>query len=225
MASYLLFAENEIHGNSLAEKYGLQALGGPADSAMAWVQTESSPTGKRGLLGFWSQLNSVHDRRFDPGSQTWRQLPGSPLWLGTEDHDPLCPEDIQRTKIYRSNPVTLEDGQEWLIPVANALPHYWGIDDEGQFSRRPKGDFAEFCGKAETLFKVFNRQQADGEPWTLETDWDYLNYALQLNYKLTPQIVTALQLIGDDSAADLVAATVEMKFIRAVEDEKKNQTE
>ncbi len=120
--------------------------------------------------------------------------------------------------------VTLEDGQQWWIPVASALPHFWGLDDGGKkVIRQPKDEFAEFCAKAEVIFQIFNKKKKyDGQPWTMETDWDYLNFALQLNYKLTPQIASALRLIGDDTAAELVAATVEMSFIREVEDEKKD---
>ncbi len=224
MAAYLLFAEGETAPGGILERLGLaDAFSG--ENAMTWMECPKGPEGRRGLLGFWLSAEMAGLAGFNAAQQRWLKVPGEqgpPLWLGTWNDHPLRPRDIQRLKTFEpSLPAVLEDGNAWQIPVAKWLPHRWGQNDAGQFVRTPAAEFAEFCREAEVVYQYFVSRRDDA-PMIIECQWSYVCRALALNYLLEPRIISALGLVGDRSGGRILAATVEMTLIEAVEDEKKN---
>ena len=221
MAAYLIFVEGVKRSDTegLTKELGIENIerGG---SGLMWSQVQDGPSGAAGLLGGWMQ-DSLQPM-YKPNVQQWRKAPGGKFWVGTWNEWPLKPGDVARNDMPgRSYPIKLEDGNEWLIPVARWLPHLWGMDDEGKSRRVPAPAYVEFCKQAEDVFQEFCRT-ARGEAPTLTADWEFVCEAMAINYRLAPPIISVLGLVGDSCGATILSATVEWAWIEAVESEKKN---
>lgn len=222
MAAYLIFVEGVKRSDTegLIKELGLEKIerGG---SALMWSQVMEGPGGQAGLIGGWMQ-NSLQPA-YKPNVQKWCKAPGGKFWVGTWDEWPVQPDDLLRNDTAgRAYPIKLEDGNDWMIPVARWLPHRWGMDDSGKCCRVPAPGYAEFCLEAEKLYQRFvEAAQIDG-PMLIETEWDYVCDALAMNYRIAPAIVSVLGLVGDDSGPMILAATIEWSGIKDVDREKKN---
>lgn len=206
----------------LLEGAGLAELQTPdIDPTIMWIASPHGPSGKPGMLGFWFDHEVAGAGAFRPDSQDWKLAPSERFWVGTHRAHPLRPENIERSgRPEMTLPVTLNDGNAWQIPVARYLPHIWGQDAAGEFTRTPEARFKWFCREAEEVARQFAEQAAGGH-MTLQCEWEYICTALALSYRLTREIVSALALIGDLSGAKLLAATVELELIQHVAQQKK----
>lgn len=231
MAAYMIFAEGETQTSGLTERLGIAEIE-IGEPRLTWLRCEVGPGGKPGLLGFWMDPDHVGAQAFDPSAQRWVLVPSERFWVGTHLSSPLKPKDIQRINTHNSIEVRLEDGNKWKVPKAGYLPSYHGEDATGAFRRQPRDEFSEFCHQAEAIFQHFvdqmlaRRLDPEAEqknlPIKVQGQWEYVCHALSLNYRLARPIISALQLIGDESGALLLLATVEMDLAADVENEKKN---
>lgn len=60
--------------------------------------------------------------------QTWRQIPGSPVWVGHYTDARPSPEVLSRPEQLSGYWLTLADDRPWLVPTARGLTIY-GLDD------------------------------------------------------------------------------------------------
>lgn len=241
MAAYLLFVETTgpESGHNLCDRLGISQIE-RGECHLTWVPSETGPGGKPGMLGFWLDHQRAGQPQFTPDRQQWTAVPvgeGQLVWyVGTRCDEPLTPRDILRLKPHpRSLAVRLEDGQEWAVPVARWLPHVWGQDALGKMTRTPAHAYSEFCAEAEKVFQqllgfaserstpggVETGEQGSGD-LQIECQWSFVCQALSLNYRLAPEIISALGLVGDASGPQVVCATVELSLINDVVNEKKN---
>ena len=220
MAAYMLFVEGRTDGAGLVAELDLEEIERD-HSALIWSASDSGPGGKPGMLGYWIDNERAGSPRFEAHRQKWIAASGN-LWVGTHLEAPLRPQDIQRAEPASTANcwIALEDGNEWLIPCASGLPHLWGEDAEGNFTRTPKDTYKEFCAEAGRVYQLFVEHDETSSAWNIAADWDYVCRALSLNYRLARPIISALGLIGDRSGAALLAATVGLRQIRTTEADK-----
>lgn len=221
MAAFMIFVDAAMaaDANTLVAEKGLQAIEAGA-SRLTWAMSMNGPGGVQGMIGFWIDPEMLKSNSYQPDKQKWVSI-GEGTWLGTYLDDPVKPSDLLKTKPYeKSLPCLLEDGNTWMIPVARWLPHVWGQDTAGVFSRLPADHFTDFCKQAEEVFQYF--VGSDGKDLEIQCQWGFVCQALSLNYRLCPSIISALKLIGDISGGRILAATVEMTLTRDVEDQKKS---
>lgn len=118
-------------------------LGYAFESNPAPRPVDSGPDGQRGVV-----LCATDERiGFYPGKQTWRRFPGNAtgLWCGMFDDQPPRPGDLARAELVPGNWLRLEDGHQWLAPMArrfeeiedrlcwsHTLPTSLELDDEGR---------------------------------------------------------------------------------------------
>lgn len=227
MAAYLLFIDGAMPADTgtLLGKYDLAEVQREA-AALTWLYCQAGPGGKPGMLGFWMDHTLLRSHSYQPDTQKWIAVPHAlgGVWLGTYADDPLRPSDLLRSKPYeRCLPCRLEDGNDWLVPIASWLPHVWGQDSTGAFTRKPADRFASYCQSAEAVFQFFAGAVGSDQPkFEIDCQWSFICEALSLNYRLCPAVVSALGLIGDNSGPRVLAATVEMVLTRDVEDQKKS---
>ena len=190
------------------------------------------PGDRRGKLFGWDVLGGRRGHGssgvYAPDRQTW--LPAPPdgelaagrYWYGIENVAPPAPEDLARTPLHSGEELALADGQTWTIPVAERVPHRWGLDPAtGQFCRTPEARYQAFCQRAGKFYSQVMDPQHVGDV-TIGDGWEFACMALAINYRVNAAIVAWLGLINDAVASPILLATVEMTAIRAVEDEKKN---
>lgn len=141
---------------------------------------------------------------YSPDKQEWTPCPGDKAkgvepgryWMGREKARPVTPKDLQRAKtLPGSEPLTLSDGQEWLLPIGLRLPHVFCLDADGEMGRKPQAKFAA----------IYERCQAASEfRWSNDLPWmqacEFVAEMLAHNYRVTKEICFWLGLFGTDSA-------------------------
>lgn len=160
--------------------------------------------------------------------QTATKSPKSGVYLVRYTGVPVGPTDLARKEQLGGHWVTLNDGNEWLCPVARGaveenggiywtcnLPQMLEMNDEGDFGR---GDvvarFASFWELASEWHDIQHsaREDSDGETLTLTV----ANLAqkaiavLAVNYLIGPTEVQMLRLISEDQAVEILNATIDM---------------
>jgi len=230
----MLFVEGLNHdANRLVAELGLEEIE-RGESSLVWLRSEhDGPGGKPGMIGFWMDMRHSGNEWYRPDAQRWTLAPGGKFWVGVNLDRQLTPSDIERKNQprCRTKAVQLEDGHFWHVPIAKSLPHLLFLTDDGIADRRPTEPFAEFCAETEKLFQMFALTDQPtqlalnlGEDF-LTTNWKYDCRALALIYKLAPPVISALGLLGDLSAAVIMAATMELEAIATVESQKKTSDE
>ncbi len=221
--------------------------GGPDEPGPEWTEVLGrGPDGGRGMVCCWR----TGDPALDPSPfgvaldrQTWKPVPSNAAkglaagryWIGVESGRPVAPLALQRKGRYPGTPVKLLDGQEWIIPRAQAMPHRHGLNANGEHERRAVAAFEWFVAEAQRYsqiifaelhaLQVLRPSQSDlagGVQITLTAAWDYCCRVLALNYRLTPEMIDALELIDDAAMRSIICATIELPAIGEVRDQKKS---
>jgi len=222
MSAYLLFVEGASPNtaNDLPNQLGIGQIVGRGEPGLLWVHCQAGPGGKPGMLGGWC----VHAETptFNPAKQEWRRAPSENFWVGQWRDRPLTPEDIVRQNVGAvCYSVPLEDGQKWLIPAARWLPHLWTMNKELKRIRVPVAEYVEFCEQADVVFQAFVKNAAGGQ-FEIECEWEFVCRAIEINYRLAPEIIATLKLIGDRTGSSILTAVIEWEGITKVVQEKKN---
>lgn len=240
MAHYVLhFPEQNQPAEPLLERFGLGAL--LTDGGQEW-RPETGHDGKAGALVLW-HVGKPDGGALDKVPYNWRPLPGNAsgrnegdVWLGVEVERPLVPKDILRPHgaFVRGYDWELNDGQTWHLPALCNLPHVHGLNRFGQYERKVVEELAalwemsreyaaqyfEAFGMLEEAKKV-NPTPPDVE-FDCEDGYDFCCKCLALNYRLTPEIISVLGLVGDRAFQNIIAAAVDLPVLLKLNDKKKD---
>lgn len=160
---------------------------------------------------------------YDPESQDWQQVDGR--WLGCRRGELPGPEDLVRADGIGGEPVPLEDGSLWLVPIARAtvndvtLPKTMGVDADGEFTLAPISRYQAIADDAERVWQHYARQQGEdigGEPLTQQDAFRIVVNALAQNYRVTASEVTVLQLITTHNLAAILDQLVDVPALNAM---------
>lgn len=188
------------------------------------------PDGRSGVVFYWHDAADPATNPQKPGmhldSQIW--TPCKPrgnrqagaFYFGRDKGELVKPADLARRRQLPSLPVTLDDGQRWLVPVATRLPHRHGLDDKGEPVRRVVSRYQAWYQKAEEFFNVFLNRKAD-ELFHLEGGFLFAIECLQMNYRVNADVIDWLELFTDDNLIWTIAATFELDKLAAIEAQKK----
>lgn len=169
-----------------------------------------------------------------PDEQNWRQMPASMLpkgaecrpWVGMFIDDPPAPDDLMRKSTLDGRWVQLNDGRQWLAPLARgwnsddnnpgwyqALPQATGLDDLGNW------ELKEVVPKHVRLWQLALRfwdeiagadDVADGE---IKFDFAGQNDAalmcLQTNYRINKLEAAMLGLFTDANTTEILFSLVD----------------
>jgi hypothetical protein len=227
MAAYMIFVEGmEMSSRTadITESLGIGEIE-LGESHLTWLQTADGPTGKPGLLGFWMDPENAGLRGYEPDNQKWVTSPDGTFWIGAINDRPLGPGDVERIKTHDGSlSVTLEDGNDWEIPIARCLPHRWGQNGVGIPLRIPTEKYRVFCQQADGIFQQL-AGYSGSEDLEVSGPWSYVCDALSLNYRLSPAIISALGLVGDESGGAIIRATIEWEKITKDALQKKTESQ
>jgi len=183
-------------------------------------QAATGPTGSAGLVvSMSSALGYYRDR------QKWVPSQCGKYWIGYEQ--PLTASDLARVEQLDGHSVRLEDGSDWLIPVARSfvngcvLPQSLALGPDGSVVTEVLPRYVAFSKRAESIWENFiaDCKTQSGEPVeTVEpsesfTVADYFNIAVEalaLNYRVGPQEVSLLRLLTTANVLRIAQAIIDV---------------
>ncbi len=185
------------------------------------------PDGHRGTLLYWHD-GSVDSFGYFPDSQEWdkcakgKTYEQGAFWIGYTIGRPVEPHDLLKREYHDGTAVTLNDGNEWLIPSAGMLPKVWGIDQEtGTPCAKYDERFREFCEESEKYAESICSMSEDGSATVSADWWQYCLTALSINYRIIPDVASKLGLFTTCNLFDVAMATCDRDFIVEILEQKK----
>lgn len=184
-----------------------------------FLDVEAGPENQRGLLVGWIGGRTRQVGYF-PDKQTWRPaiaaegLEAGRYWVGFQNGSPPTPEDLQRDYPHHGAAVTLGDGNRWLVPKAHELPADMIRADDGSWKFEVQRRFHAFW--IESL-EWHSRLMDLGPGASIELGpvAEFVERALQINYRLTPEVINELRLFtsGEGGTVMLTLAAL-MEIVR-----------
>lgn len=168
------------------------------------------PTGTSGILFCWRK-NGPCEFKFDPQEQDWIKAAANGdwkagrYWVGIQKGNPPIPANLVRAYPYRGENYTLGDGQSWIIPRAESLPRDIILQDDGSLKFETQRMFHAFSMQADAWRTVRDNK----EPFKFTAGWHFVVSALRLNYRITPEVASALKLFNTENIGELVAMIIE----------------
>lgn len=215
-------------------------LHGIADNAQFADVLDRGPDGGGGVLATWQRGDAATDAVLgNHAGLEWREakpdeargLAKGRCWFGFDRARRLTPADLERPASQRINGHwrKLADGQQWMIPAAPCLPHTMGLHPEtGRFAARVDATFAAFAARANSyaveMFRALDSVQQlrdvrpdmlehEGVSVTIEDAWQHACEALAINYRLTPEVIDALDLLDKKAMLNVIMATFDYQDV------------
>jgi hypothetical protein len=174
----------------------------------------SGPDDSPGYLCYWQTNKGLSNRDFDPHGWEWLpaiadgdELPEGRYWLGTCKARPPIPEELERPSQLEGELVTLGDGQQWRLPNLHNLPHDMIRTGDGETVYRVQERWSRFKIEANKWLGFFeNIQPNDSVSFSVLRD--FVESALALNYRLTPELCDRLALWTSGESGTVLHASL-----------------
>jgi len=169
----------------------------------AAVQKSDGPGGVGALVSWPVAGDAITG--YKPGEQKWLpavksgELEAGRYWVGVWNNKPPTPKDLQRQYRYNGKPVRLNDGNEWLIPRATALPTEMILADSGEWKFEVQRQFHDFWIEAERWQQRLIENKNEGDSFSWADISAYIVQALKLNYMLTDELISELRIFSQDN--------------------------
>lgn len=162
---------------------------------------------------------------YDKKTQTWKKCYGGKYWIGYEKDNRPGPLELAKTIQVDGYPNFLSDKNEWVLPSAKALPSYLGIDEDGNRQKRLKPEYKNLSELGEKVFKAYKYEISKEEiteeiRLTAEESYEIAIECLQVNYRIGPYEVDALELMTPSDLKLICSALIDFPMIVS---EKKNE--
>jgi hypothetical protein len=169
--------------------------------------------------------------------QVWKQAPGSALWVGHYKEQLPGPEDLARKKQLDGHWLELDDGQQWLVPVARSyseratgkemdivwtlqLPQRLDLAADGRWvTGAVVNRYAALWELAEAWLRVRTGEATDTDRarYDAQGEKDAAVLALQANYRLGRVEAALLGLLNDNLVGDVLDQLIDLpNYIRLV---------
>jgi len=233
---YQIFLPDVAGSNpKLLGQFGIESLATDQQPVMIDLRAFAGTSRSGVLLNWWKDDPSTAPNRY---MANWNWIPCDKYWLGTNPDSPPHPDELERTKTYPGNYMTLLDGREWKIPAYTQFDHSFQLVD-GKIARRPAPQWdayiksmqvvqREIFGALDLLDfldgKADRPENASDKPTSVKiTDGLYIACeALAVNYRINAEIACALGLLDDHVLSSLLCSAIELPEIMATRGEKKN---
>ena len=185
-------------------------------------ETSRGPDGTPGVL---MTVGSAKLGWFEHG-QTWMKDHGGRFWAGFYTDDRPTPADLQRPSLIGGYRVRLEDGNEWLVPIArqfpegSQLPRTLLLGPDGKLVAEIRAEYIALWKSACRVWQSIAGQQptAKNEIHTdLEeaTCWRIAIEALAVNYRLGVTEANLLRLIGSQTLPQIMMLLIDWPTYQA----------
>lgn len=198
----------------------------------AEIEADPGPDGKRGVVLSWP-TNEVPPLGYIPEQQEWipamstDSLPSHRYWVGfIKDHPPR-PHELAWNRRFEGSYIGLGDGNNWLIPAAGLLPQSMQMGSDHRPVWSVREEFKDYFDESAKWFPQLISIAMNAEAGVrIDFDvsvFDYLARGLGLNYRLTPEVVSHLKLLGTDNLITCLRASLDgLAIAEEVESKKKD---
>jgi hypothetical protein len=175
------------------------------------------------MLAFWTPEGRPGIESFDLTRQEWTEFSG--YWVGVDKDNPPGPDDLVRPDIHLGNSALLSDGNQWMIPLVEFLPHRHGVNhSNGEHVRRIHRDYKSYATEIDRLAEEILPQVngieklvesgTDVDPLRVEVTiseaWLFCVQALSMNYRLSEAVIDVLDLVGDGEMLRIILTAMEL---------------
>ncbi len=198
---------------------------------------ERGPDQGRGCIV--ADKERVQEPGYWPDKQTWRRIPGRTTWVGYFNDQSPEPPDLLLPRPIGGAKLKLDDGREWLCPVARAwmrndgefawannIPHQMTLGEDGNWQRSGiKPRYAELWNIAEAWHRIRwgGGSPADEARFRGGAEAAAAVVCLQANYAVGPAEVSMLGVLEDEAILTILDTLIDratlMRFM--TEDEQK----
>lgn len=229
MAAFLYFlpGRRDVSRDSV-ESAGITAVDDL--SSVSFCETERGPDGGAGIIFAVepkTEGGKLPKVGYYPKTQQWQSFNKGKYWIGYVQALPPFPADLRKTEVIDGHHAMLDDGNDWLIPIArvfgtgSALPQSLILGPDGELVTESMPAFSKLSKQAE---RVFSAWLDDGEDLTLQECWNIAVIALQQNYRLSGPEISLLKLLNTNNVQTVIGHLIDMPTIReAVRNQKKSQ--
>ena len=131
------------------------------------------------------------------------------------------PSELEWPKLFGGYLVTLGDGNRWCIPSAGMLPQSVKMRSNGVASRQVRKEYQAYFDDSVKWFADFIDRDFSNVNQTFDSEiFNYLARALMLNYRLTPEVISELELFGTENLVTCLRASVDgLKIIDEINEQ------
>lgn len=215
MAHYLVYVPSEhVRAASEAGRHPLEHVG-LADhfpDAMG-VQIGDGPDRKGGQLYGWIVPTAPHRLKFVSDEQTW--IPAVPdpqteaaaqrYWVGFWNDSPVTARDLVRSQTVPGTELQIDGTGHWSVPHPSQLPFTLGLGSAGHWVERVDEQYREYHSTVKTVQNTIAAGNIDFENCRL---WDFCLTALQINYRLTREAVSHMNLFTSVSTVKIARLAI-----------------
>lgn len=215
---FLLFIPGS-HGADIPASVGLDAL----REGASFTPIDAGPGGQAGNLVTWSTPFRHCPAVYDPARQDWE--PAVPLngreagryWVGFWRDRPPRPDDLLRADAQRGAAIQFGDGELWEVPRAWELPFDVIRGQGGLYELCVQRRFTEFFVGVHA-WKVRFDNAKEGAGFLTADLAEFVEMALGINYRLTPEVISHLRLFQSGAQGSLLKAGLSIVSLARLED-------
>ncbi|MGR3218599.1 MAG: hypothetical protein ACUZ8H_02115 [Candidatus Anammoxibacter sp.] len=163
-----------------------------------------------------------------PDTQEWKKSVNGKFWVGVYKDQKPTPSDLIKKEAIRGHYVKLQDGNEWLIPLARVfpegspLPHALVLGENGEIIQEALPEYAKFSKIGERIYREFKIQckleeAAEGYTYLTQVEeWDAVTEALGINYYIDGEEISLLKLLTTANIAKIFQAIIDVPTMTAI---------
>lgn len=213
-------------------KRGLDAI---AKDKQPFFRPATFPDVGKGTLVTLGGLTDIPASTIDLDEQTWQEaaregeLEAGRYWIGYVNSRKPGPVDCVRRNVIDGAPITLRDGNQWVIPSTQFIPSAWTINSQtGEDERVIADEHREFIDRANEMFRTlmsdhFAQLLDEKQIVFVPSGLTFAASALAQNYRVNRNVVALLDLIGDFEAWEIVKAVLGWPQFQSMLEQKKTE--
>lgn len=210
MSAFLYFIESQaVMNEAYLKVLGFEDMYGKDLSSFTRCGANKGPGGAGGsVISMPHKLSKSKQPKagYYPENQKWVKHPEKNYWIGIEKGNTPKPRDLESKELIAGYPQELEDGNEWIIPMARSiegsiLPEVMALGPKGEMVRNVIPQFIEFSKKAERAWDMLVQDDdektnilksilQDDEAIDIGIDAICLNYNLDKIHVLLLEIIS-----------------------------------
>jgi hypothetical protein len=182
------------------------------------IGPQAGPDGGQGCICTFGDPLMMPAIQYLEDRQKWRParptkgLAAGRYWLGAFNDGACQADPLVRGRLFKGRIVRLSDGQEWLVPIAQSLPHIHGLNEQGDFERRPCKEYVDVCGRAISLYEDLVVGEDGSGKLTIGDGFEFAAMILAVQYRVNADIVDFLDLLDDDAMGRVIGAALEIEL-------------
>lgn len=177
-----------------------------------FLDEATGPDGAGGVIVAWRKPGQTR-MGFQPVEQKWIPAVGRGdllprrYWLGVWTHFPPAPSDLARTYQQPGMSIVFGNGHAWLLPKPQELDAQMRLADDGTWRFEPQRQFHQFWIEFLRWGEFFLKVQ-EGDEIDFGQAAAFVLQALQINYRLVPELVNELDLFSTHSVKEALFAVL-----------------